>query len=141
VSEAFGGLVQRLSQALQQLAEAIARERSEEAQALVVLEEKLKSSLQTAAIAHEINLPLSTLLLNSKLLLNRGDPPLAEPLKSSLQAIAQNADAVVATIEKMRTLLRNVQTDHQNLNLAQVARSALLYASPSLKAGQITVEG
>jgi hypothetical protein len=98
VSEAFGGLVQRLSQALQQLAEAIARERSEEAQALVVLEEKLKSSLQTAAIAHEINLPLST-------------------------------------------LLRNVQTDHQNLNLAQVARSALLYASPSLKAGQITVEG
>lgn len=141
VSEAFGALVQRLSQARQQLAEAIERERSKEAQALVVLEEKLKSSLQAAAIAHEINLPLSTLLLNSKLLLNRGDPPLAEPLKSSLQAIAQNADAVVATIEKMRTLLRNVQTDHQNLNLAQVARSALLYASPSLKAGQITVEG
>ncbi len=140
VSEAFGGLVQRLSQARQQLAEAIERERSKEAQALVVLEEKLKSSLQAAAIAHEINLPLSTLLLNSKLLLNRGDPPLAEPLKSSLQAIAQNADAVVATIEKMRTLLRNVQTDHQNLNLAQVARSALLYVSPSLKAGQITVE-
>lgn len=140
VSEAFGALVQRLSQARQQLAEAIARERSKEAHALVVLEEKLKSSLQAAAIAHEINLPLSTLLLNSKLLLNRGDPPLAEPLKSSLQAIAQNADAVVATIEKMRTLLRNVQTDHQNLNLAQVARSALLYASPSLKAGQITVE-
>jgi C4-dicarboxylate-specific signal transduction histidine kinase len=140
VSEAFGGLVHRLSQAQQQLAEAIERERSKEAQALVVLEEKLKSSLQAAAIAHEINLPLSTLLLNSKLLLNRGDPPLAEPLKSSLQAIAQNADAVVATIEKMRTLLRNVQTDHQNLNLAQVARSALLYASPSLKAGQITVE-
>jgi len=80
------------------------------------------------------------MLLNSKLLLNQGDIPLPQPLATSLHSIAQNADAVVSTIEKMRTLLRNVQTDHQSLNLAHVARSALLYASPSLNAGEITVQ-
>jgi signal transduction histidine kinase len=140
VSQAFGALVERLTQARRQLAEAMERERLKDAQTVLVLEDKLKSSLQAAAVAHEINLPLSTLLLNSKLLLEQGDAPLAQPLQEPLRAIADNADAVVATIEKMRSLLRNVQTHHQVLNLAHVTRNALLYAAPSLKAAGVTVE-
>jgi signal transduction histidine kinase len=140
VSQAFQALVERLTQAKRQLAEAMERERLKDAQTVLVLEDKLKSSLKAAAIAHEINLPLSTLLLNSKLLLEQSDAPLALPLQGPLRAIADNADAVVTTIEKMRTLLRNVQTHHQVLNLAHVTRNALLYASPSLKAAGITVQ-
>ncbi len=140
VSAAFSALVERLTQARRQLAEAIERERLKDAQTVLVLEEKLKSSLQAAAVAHEINLPLSTLLLNSKLLLNQGDTPLPGPLQESLQSIATHADAVVTTIEKMRTLLRNVQTNHAPINLAQVARSALLYVAPSLKAAGVEVQ-
>ena len=140
VSQAFGALVERLTQAWRQLAEAMERERLKDAQTVLVLQDKLKSSLQAAAVAHEINLPLSTLLLNSKLLLEQGDAPLAQPLREPLRAIADNADAVVTTIEKMRSLLRNVQTHHQELNLAHVARNALLYAAPSLKAAGVTVE-
>ena len=140
VSQAFGALVERLSQARRQLAEAIERERLKDAQTVLVLEDKLKSSLQAAAVAHEINLPLSTLLLNSKLLLHQQEAPLPTNLNEHLQAIASNADEVVTTIEKMRTLLRNVQTHQRRLNLAYVARSALLYAGPSLKAAGITVQ-
>ncbi len=140
VSQAFGALVERLTQARRQLAEAIERERLKDAQTVLVLEDKLKSSLQAAAVAHEINLPLSTLLLNSKLLLDQQETPLPTNLNEHLQAIASNADEVVTTIEKMRSLLRNVQTHHRRLNLANVARSALLYAGPSLKAADITVQ-
>ena len=140
VSQAFGALVERLTQARRQLAEAIERERLKDAQTLLVLEDKLKSSLQAAAVAHEINLPLSTLLLNSKLLLHQQEAPLPTNLNEHLQAIASNADEVVTTIEKMRSLLRNVQTHHRRLNLANVIRSALLYAGPSLKAADITVQ-
>ena len=140
VSQAFGALVERLTQARRQLAEAMERERLKDAQTVLVLEDKLKSSLQAAAVAHEINLPLSTLLLNSKLLLEQGNAPLSPPLQEPLRAIAANADAVVATIEKMRSLLRNVQTHHQLLNLAHVTRNALLYAAPSLKAAGVTVQ-
>ncbi len=140
VSQAFGALVERLTQARRQLAEAIERERLKDAQTVLVLEDKLKSSLQAAAVAHEINLPLSTLLLNSKLLLHQQEAPLPTNLNEHLQAIASNADEVVTTIEKMRSLLRNVQTHHRRLNLANVVRSALLYAGPSLKAADITVQ-
>ena len=132
--------MERLTQARRQLAEAIERERLKDAQTVLVLEDKLKSSLQAAAVAHEINLPLSTLLLNSKLLLEQQEAPLPTNLNEHLQAIASNADEVVTTIEKMRSLLRNVQTHHRRLNLANVARSALLYAGPSLKAAGITVQ-
>ena len=140
VSQAFGALVERLTQARRQLAEAIERERLKDAQTVLVLEDKLKSSLQAAAVAHEINLPLSTLLLNSKLLLHQQEAPLPTNLNEHLQAIASNADEVVTTIEKMRSLLRNVQTHQRRLNLANVVRSALLYAGPSLKAAGITVQ-
>jgi C4-dicarboxylate-specific signal transduction histidine kinase len=140
VSQAFGALVERLTQARRQLAEAIERERLKDAQTVLVLEDKLKSSLQAAAVAHEINLPLSTLLLNSKLLLHQQEDPLPTNLNEHLQAIASNADEIVTTIEKMRSLLRNVQTHHRRLNLANVVRSALLYAGPSLKAANITVQ-
>ncbi|MFU8885532.1 MAG: sensor histidine kinase [Cyanobacteriota bacterium] len=140
VSQAFGALVERLTQARRQLAEAMERERLKDAQTVLVLEDKLKSSLRAAAVAHEINLPLSTLLLNSKLLLEQGDTPLAQPLREPLRAIADQADAVVTTIEKMRSLLRNVQTHHQVLNLAHVTRNALLYVAPSLKAAGVTVQ-
>jgi len=140
VSQAFGALVERLTEARRQLAEAMERERLKDAQTVLVLEDKLKSSLRAAAVAHEINLPLSTLLLNSKLLLEQGNTPLAPPLREPLRAIADNADAVVATIEKMRSLLRNVQTHHQLLNLAHVTRNALLYVAPSLKAAGVKVQ-
>lgn len=123
-----------------QLTEALERERLKDAETLLLLHDKLRSSLQAAAVAHEINLPLSSLLLNAKLLLGQSDTPLPPELEELLGGIARNADQVVLTIEKMRALLRNVQTSHQPLNLAAVVRSALLYLRPNLQASGIQVQ-
>ena len=100
------------------------------------LEAKLRSSLHAAAVAHEINLPLSTLLLNTRLLLEQAGDQAQGVERERLEAMGVEAQRVVTTIEKMRTLLRNVQTEHQPLDLTDVTRSALLQTrSAQRKAG------
>jgi PAS domain S-box-containing protein len=86
------------------------------------LETKLKTSLSASAVAHEINQPLSSILLQSKMALQQG-----EDSGKALQVIAEEAQRMVVTIDKMKTLLRNVRTDQRAIDLAEVAQSALLY--------------
>jgi signal transduction histidine kinase len=141
---AIGELVERYNRLTANLQEAQERERFRDAQTLSLLKDKLRSSLQAAAIAHEINQPLSVLLLNSQLLLERsqreGGPPLPEAWRDQLQSIRTETDRVVLTIEKMRALLRNVQTEHQRLDLRDVAQSALLYARSTGPVSRMLVE-
>ena len=137
-------LVERYNALTTNLQEAQERERFRDAQTLALLKDKLRSSLQAAAVAHEINQPLSVLLLNSQLLLERshrpGSPDLPEAWQAQLQSIRHEADRVVLTIEKMRALLRNVQTEHQRLDLREVAQSALLYARSGGPLSRLTVD-
>ncbi|MBM5784175.1 MAG: sensor histidine kinase [Cyanobacteria bacterium K_DeepCast_35m_m1_288] len=141
---AISELVERYNTLTANLLEAQERERFRDAQTLALLKDKLRSSLQAAAVAHEINQPLSVLLLNSQLLLERskkpGSPEPPEAWQAQLQSIRQEADRVVLTIETMRALLRNVQTDHQRLDLREVAQSALLYGRSSGPVSRLTVE-
>lgn len=122
LAQAFGELVQQLN------AQNAALLRQEER-----LEAKLRSSLHAAAVAHEINLPLSTLLLNARLLLERSGDQLGDTERQRLEALDHDAQQVVGTIEKMRTLLRNVQTDRQPTDLAEVVRSALVQMRTPLR--------
>ena len=141
---AISELVQRYNRLTNDLREAQERERFRDAQALALLKDKLRSSLQAAAVAHEINQPLSVLLLNSQLLLERSKrddhATLPPAWMEQLDSIRREADRVVLTIEKMRALLRNVQTEHQQLNLREVAQSALLYARSGGVAGRIAID-
>ena len=125
LDRAISELVERYNQLTDALDQARERERQRDAQTLTLLQEKLRSSLQAAAVAHEINQPLSVLLLQSQLLLERsralGAPTLPEAWQEQLQSIHREADRVVLTIEKMRALLRNVQTEHQRLDLREIA--------------------
>jgi hypothetical protein len=131
--ERFNALTHTLRSREESLREVQERERYRDAQALALLKEKLHSSLQAAAVAHEINQPLSVLLLNSQLLLAQSS---GDRGRGQLQSIRDEAQRVMLTIEKMRTLLRNVQTAHQRLDLRTIAQSALLYArSGSVTAG------
>ena len=102
--------------------EAASREKQLEAQYRRDLETKLKTSLTAAAVAHEINQPLSSILLQSKMALQEESND-----RDALRVIAAEAQRVVVTIDKMKTLLRNVQTDQRAIDLAEVAQSALLY--------------
>ena len=146
LDQAIADLVERYNTLTSNLRDAQERERFRDAQSLALLKEKLRSSLQAAAVAHEINQPLSALLLSSQLLLERSrrasdGPPLPAAWQEQLHTIRSEADRVVLTIEKMRALLRNVQTEHQPLDLREIARSALLYARSAGPAQRISIDG
>ena len=131
LESAISQLVERFNGQNAELRRSAERERLRDAQALTLLQNKLRSSLEAAAVAHEINQPLSVVLWNSQLLLEqmRQQPPAALPedWQERISSISREAERVVTTIETMRTLLRNVQTEPQQLDLREVTRSALLY--------------
>ncbi len=114
--------------------EAASREKQLEARYRRDLETKLKTSLTAAAVAHEINQPLSSILLQSRMALQQGDEE-GEPLR----VIAEEARRVVVTIDKMKTLLRSVQTEQRVIDLSEVVQSALLYNKGLLARHRITL--
>lgn len=115
-------------QAERALVEARERERRLQDQQRQRLEQKLRTSLTAAAVAHEINQPLSAILLQANLarerLLAGSDP---DALSALLEGQVRDADRVVRVMEKMRSLLRNVQTEPQPVDLANVVDSAVLF--------------
>lgn len=127
-------------QAERTLAAARERERRLEEEQRLRLEQKLRTSLTAAAVAHEINQPLSAILLQANLARERliagGD---AAILADLLEAQVRDADRVVRVMEKMRSLLRNVQTEPQPVDLANVIESALLFKRRQLQDNGIAV--
>ena len=106
------------------------------------LEKKLKTSLNAAAVAHEINQPLSAILLDSQMALERikGDSRELKQARAFLSSTISNAERTVDTIGKMMSLLRSVQTEPRPVDLVDVVRSAKLYAKDDLRAAGITVD-
>lgn len=126
-----------LEQAYRREAELKERQRLE-------LEAKLRTSLTAAAVAHEINQPLSSILINAQLLqaqlrdLPEGDD--RNLLRPLLEQQVQESERIVTTIEKMRMLLRNVQTEHQRLDFGDVVTSAGLYLRNRLASHGVSLE-
>jgi PAS domain S-box-containing protein len=103
-----------------------------------VLQQKLKTSLTAAAIAHEINQPLSIMLLHCQMAMERleqgsGSTPWQNTMRPILSTLVEEAERMHSTIETMRMLLRNVQTELSPVDLSNVAGSALLYLLPNLR--------
>ena len=103
-----------------ELAEASRLEKLKEEKQRGLLEQKLKTSLAASAVAHEINQPLSLLLLKCRLEAERGVDD-----GGFIDAVVGDAERVVTTIEKMKVLLRNVETKHEPVDLGQVVTSTL----------------
>ncbi len=126
-----------------QLALARRRERQLRVQQRQELERKLRSSLTAAAMAHEIQQPLSTLLIGARLALSAFDQaaePRPQALRHLLETQLEQAHQLQLTTEKMRSLLRNVQTPHHPVDLSQVVESSLLFLQRSLDQAGITLE-
>lgn len=121
--------------------EAAERERKLAARHRRELEQKLKTSLSAAAVAHEINQPLSAILLDSQMALQRiqGDSRELAQARAFLSSTISNAERTVETIGKMMSLLRSVQTNPKEVNLVNVLRSAELHAKDDLRAAGITL--
>ena len=109
------------------------------------LKHKLRASLMASGVAHEINQPLSTILLNVELM--RQEMGKASPQRDLINQrcsqIASESTRVVSTIATMRNLLRSVQTEHTVINLADVIHTALLQERAYLVSmnTQITTSG
>lgn len=106
-----------------------------------ILRRRLRTSLTAAAVAHEINQPLSTLSLISEGLIAQAEssPGLAEA-QPLLQGLRTECQRVVELIEKMRMLLRSVETEQRPLALAEPIGAALLYLKGMLIAEQVKLE-
>lgn len=110
------------------------REQQSEQRQRAELQQKLKTSLTAAAIAHEINLPLSNILLGSKMatdLLTDLDTA-ADPLRPVLAGLAADSERVVETISRMRMLLRSVQTELGPVDAANIVLNAMLQLDEQL---------
>lgn len=102
------------------------------------LEKKLKTSLNAAAIAHEINQPLSRVILRTRM----GLETATGTGRDLLAAVVADAERVVTVIEKMKVLLRNVETVHHEVDLAVVTASGLHQVKRQLRdAGVKVVRG
>lgn len=99
------------------------------------LEKKLKTSLNAAAIAHEINQPLSRVILRARM----GLETAATADRAMLAALVADAERVVSVIEKMKVLLRNVQTVQHEVDLAAITVSALHQVKRPLHDAGVTV--
>ncbi len=126
---------QFLAVLFRQLTEARQKERSAEELKRKEITRKLKTSLTAAGIAHEINQPLSQILLQSELSLRQlaSSSGSAEGTREAFRNIQERTRQVVETIETIRALLGNVASGHQKLDLTDVVRSAILYLQPDFQ--------
>lgn len=109
------------------------------------LEAKLHTSLTAAAVAHEINQPLSAILINTQMLQDQlerlPEGELQRTLRPLLELQLRESERIVDTIERMRMLLRNVRTDQQRIDLCEVVESARLYLAALLDSQAVALEG
>ncbi len=106
------------------------------------LQQKLQTSVVASAVAHEVNQPLSEILIKSQLALQQAEshPQLSEGLKNTLRSLVEDSQRVERTIERMRALLRNVPIQRVPLDLREVVDSSLLYLRRPLEDAGIAVE-
>ncbi|MCE9629530.1 MAG: PAS domain-containing sensor histidine kinase [Planctomycetia bacterium] len=105
------------------------------------LEEKLKTSLTAAAAAHEIKQPLSRILLETQVALERLRERSFEPADVGryLEDMLTESRHVVDMLGRMRSLLRNVQSTHSIVALPEVVASAILFSRALLTRHEITL--
>jgi signal transduction histidine kinase len=99
------------------------------------LKSKLRSSLMASSIGHEINQPLSAILLTTELIRNESLALIPEQalIHKRISLIASQSKLVVSTIETMRKLLRNVQTSHVIFELRAAIKTAMIHESRLLQ--------
>ena len=125
------------------LAATLQHQALEEQRQRQLLERKLRSSLSAAAVVHEIKQPLSTMLLQCRLgleLVQERGLEASYEVQRTLQTLNDQADRVVEIMERMRMLLRNVETEHKSLDLTLTLESALLVLRRELRGAAIDLQ-
>ena len=99
------------------------------------LQQKLQTSVVASAVAHEVNQPLSEILIKSQMALDHAKTmaDLPPEIRFLLNGIVEDSRRVEKTIERMRALLRNVPTQRIPLDLRDVVDSSALYLRRSME--------
>lgn len=104
-----------------------AREMAVAREKLGDLERAMKTSLMAAAVAHDVKQPLGLALFHAQQLLERfGDQPLERDARAILDSLAAESRQVADSIDRMRGLLRSVETVREPCDLGHICRSAVL---------------
>ena len=94
------------------------------------LENKLRLSLKTAGLAHEIKQPLSALLLQSRkigrIASSHSNPEQIPELEEAVRGMAENCRMVSQSITAIQQLLSHRSTDPVELDLVDLVHNALL---------------
>ncbi|MFN5695713.1 MAG: sensor histidine kinase [Cyanobacteriota bacterium] len=106
-----------------------------------VLRQKLRTSLTAAAVAHEINQPISSLsLLSEQLIRLAQEQPGPEGSLPLLQLLLSESRRVAEITEKMRMLLSSVETEHGPVALQAVVQGAITYLKRRMAAEAVQLE-
>lgn len=91
------------------------------------LERAMKTSLLAAAVAHDVKQPLGMALLHAQRLLERfADQPLEADARAIVDKLAAESRQVSDSIDRMRGLLRSIETAREPFDLGHICRSAVL---------------
>lgn len=133
--------ITRQKEAEAALAAAHAQERSQEETHRRDLERKLRTSLAAAAAAHEIKQPLSRILMETQLALEslRGAAVPPDEMRGYLETMLAESQHVVDMVSRMKALLRNVESKHSLVEVADVVNAAVLYSRPLLADHAVTL--
>ncbi len=120
--------------------EARARELAAAAEKMADLERAMKTSLMAAAVAHDVKQPLGMALFHAQQLLERfASQPLEADARAILSDLAAESRQVAESIERMRGLLRSIETVREPFDLAHVCRSAVLASRSIADRHSVTV--
>lgn len=109
------------------------------AQTTICRNEKLAAlGHMAASIAHEINNPLSAILLNIYLL--RQSLPPGQPIHESLDLIQQQVESIARLTEQLSHFARPPRKERKKVTLNQVIENALTLTAGELREHQITIE-
>jgi FixJ family two-component response regulator/signal transduction histidine kinase len=140
-------LIMRVTIIAEVFASAMARARSEEEahhlrSRLWHADRVAQVSALTAAIAHDINQPLTAILSNAQAglaNLERGEAP-PEEIRAILEAVVRDDKRAAGTIRTMRAFLRQEEKGHERLDLAVALHEVLGLLATELDRKGIRIE-
>jgi PAS domain S-box-containing protein len=95
----------------------------------------------TAAIAHEVNQPLSGIITNAStsLLMLADDPPDIEGARGSAERTIRDANRASEVIARLRALFKKTSTASDSLDLNEATRDVLALSVSELQRAQVSV--
>ena len=101
------------------------------------LRQALRASLAAAAVGHEIKQPLSTIRL---LCQQAGRSAPSTGLRPLLTQLDSESSRIARTVESMRMLLSNVQSNQEPMDLADAARTAITFSHHQCRSLGVVLE-